>query len=102
MNSISPESFEMKQPIKTPPLARVTVRRCRQGGNRKTWPATMLTIVVFAALATGMNLPAAEKLTVVANGKAVAVRYAIGAWKEVGDGLQSPGVSSTLKARTRQ
>jgi hypothetical protein len=50
----------------------------------------MLTVVAVAAIALGSNLRAAETLAAVKEGKPLAVRYGIGIWKPVADGLQSP------------
>jgi len=47
-------------------------------------------LAALAVLTLGPWLQAEEKVVAVQNGKAVAVRYAIGTWKETSDGLLSP------------
>lgn len=50
----------------------------------------MLIMAALAAMTAGANLHAAEKLAAVQDGKALAVRYSGGDWKEAADGLESP------------
>lgn len=52
----------------------------------------------LAAIALGPSLHAVETLVVVKDGKAGAVRYAIGVWKETTAGLQSPPACGCLYA----
>jgi len=47
-------------------------------------------MIAITALAMTPNLHAAQTLAVVQDGKAGAVRYALGDWTEGGDGLKSP------------
>lgn len=47
-------------------------------------------VTCLAVFVVAVNLFATEKLAVVQGGKAAAVRYAIGTWKETAEGLESP------------
>ena len=73
----------------------------RQLRDRKAGTMTIQsisTIVFLHVLALVPSLGAAETLAAVQDGKALSVRYAIGVWKEAGDGLELPAGCRCLYA----